>query len=166
MAAFATALIAMRPAFAAGAALFGGIRRLLPPGRIAGSLGTFTEVLQRLAAASWRTSLTMMSYSAARLVLQVSHGLLVAFVFAPTAVPMLVAAGVPATLLVASIPISPNGLGVADWTWSGMLVLAGATSVSAAITTLAGRITYMVPLGVLGGAFFFTRLIGRVLVNS
>jgi hypothetical protein len=165
VAAFATALIAMRPIFAAGAALFAGIRLLVPRGRIADGFGIFVEVLRRLAAAPWRTSFTMMSYSALRLALQVSHGLAVAVVFAPTAVPMLVTAGVPAALLVAALPISPNGLGVADWTWSGMLVLAGATSIAAAITTLASRIAYMMSLGVVGGAFFFVRLIRRVLVN-
>ena len=163
--AFATALIAMGPIFGAGAALFAGIRRLLPLGRIASAFGTVVEVLRRLAAAPWRASLTMMSYSAVRLVLQVAHGLAVAFVFAPTAVPMLVAAGVPATLLAAALPISPNGLGVADWTWSGMLVLAGATSTAAAITTLASRVAYMISLGIAGGAFFLVRFIERVFGN-
>jgi len=92
-AAFATALIAMGPIFAAGAALFAGIRRLVPPGPIAGGFGTVAEVLRRLAAAPWRASLTMMSYSALRLVLQISHGLAIAFVFAPTVAPTLVASG-------------------------------------------------------------------------
>lgn len=165
VAAFATALLAMGPIFATGAVLFAGIRRLLGPGRIAGGFGMFAEVLRRLAAAPWRASFTMMSYSALRLVLQITHGLAVAFVFAPTAVPMLVAAGLPAALLATALPISPNGLGVADWTWGGMLVLAGATSVAAAITTLASRIAYMISLGVVGGVFFFVRLIRRVLVN-
>jgi hypothetical protein len=165
VAAFATALVAMGPIFAAGAVLFAAIRRLIPPGRIAGGFGTFAEVLHRLAAAPWRGSFTMMSYSALRLVLQVTHGLAVAFVFAPTAVPMLVAAGLPAALLAGALPISPNGLGVADWTWGGMLVLAGAPSIAAAITTVASRIAYMISLGVVGGAFLFIRLIRRVLVN-
>ena len=162
VAAFATALIAMGPIFGAGAALFAGIRRLLPPGRIAGAFGTFVEVLRRLAAAPWRPALTMMSYSAVRLVLQVAHGLVVAFVFAPMAVPVLVAAGIPAALLAAALPISPNGLGVADWTWSGMLILAGATSTATAITTLASRVAYMIALGIVGGAFFLFRFIERV----
>jgi hypothetical protein len=161
-AAFATALIAMGPIFGAGATLFAAIRRLLPPGRIGSALGTFVEVLRRLAAAPWRPSLTMMSYSAVRLVLQVAHGLAVALVFAPMAVPVLVAAGIPAALLAAALPISPNGLGVADWTWSGMLVLAGVTSTAAAITTLASRVVYMIALGIVGGAFFLFRFIERV----
>lgn len=164
-AAFAAALAAMRPIFAVGAALFAGIGRLVPAGRVAGGFGTCAEVLRRLAAAPWRVSFTMMSYSALRLVLQVTHGLAVAFVFAPTAVPMLVAAGVPAALLAATLPISPNGLGVADWTWGGLLVLAGATSIAAAVTTLASRIAYMTSLAVVGGALFFIRLMRRVLVN-
>jgi len=166
MAAFAAALIAMGPIFAAGAALFEGIRRLVPPGRIAGGFGTVAEVLRRLAAAPWRASLAMMNYSAVRLALQISHGLAIAFVFAPAAAPTLVAAGVPAGVLAAAIPISPSGLGVADWTWSGMLVLAGATPVAAAITALASRVGYMVSLGAVGGALFLVRLIRRVLVNS
>ena len=166
VAAFATALVAMGPIFAAGAAVFAGIRRLLPPGRIAGGLGTVTEVLRRLAAAPWRASLTMMSYSALRLVLQIGHGLAITFVFASTAAPTLVAAGVPAAVLAAALPISPSGLGVADWTWGGMLVLAGATPVAAAIATLASRVAYMIALGVVGAALVFIRLIERVLMKS
>jgi hypothetical protein len=166
VAAFATALIAMAPIFAAGAAVFAGIRRLFPPGRIAGGFGTIAEVLRRLAAAPWRPSLTMMSYSALRLVLQIGHGLAIAFAFAPTAAPALVAAGVPAAILAAALPISPSGLGVADWTWGGMLVLAGATTVAAAIATLASRIAYMIALGAVGAALVFVRLIGRVLMKS
>lgn len=161
IAAFAAALMAMGPIFAAGAALFEGIRRLVRPGRIADGLGTVAEVLRRLAAAPWRPSLTMMSYSALRLVLQIGHGLAITFVFAPTAAPALVAAGVPAAVLAATLPISPSGLGVADWTWCGMLVLAGATPVAAAIATLASRVAYMISLGVVGAAFFFVRLFGR-----
>lgn len=165
VAAFATALVTMRPVFAAGAVLFAGIRRLLGPGRIAGALGTFAEVLRRLAAAPWRASLTMMSYSALRLALQIGHGLAIAFVFAPTAAPTLVAAGVPAGVLAAALPISPSGLGVADWTWGGMLVLAGATPIAAAVATLASRVAYAIALGAVGGALLFVRLFRGVLVS-
>jgi hypothetical protein len=165
-AAFATALVAMGPIFAAGAAVFAVVRRLLPLGRIAGGFGTVAEVLRRLAVAPWRASLTMMSYSALRLVLQIGHGLAITFVFAPTAAPTLVAAGVPAAVLAAALPISPSGLGVADWTWGGMLVLAGATPVAAAIATLASRVTYMIALGVVGAALVLIRLMGRVLMKS
>jgi hypothetical protein len=165
-AAFATALVAMGPIFAAGAAVFAFVRRLLPLGRIAGGFGTVAEVLRRLAVAPWRASLTMMSYSALRLVLQIGHGLAITFVFAPTAAPTLVAAGVPAAVLAAALPISPSGLGVADWTWGGMLVLAGATPVAAAIATLASRVTYMIALGVVGAALVLIRLMGRVLMKS
>ena len=165
VAAFVTALVAMGPVFAFGALLFSGIRRLIPPGRVAGGLGRFTEVLRRLAAAPWRASLTMMTYSAARLVLQVSHGLVIAFVFAPTAVPMLVAAGVPASVLAGMVPISPSGLGVAEWTGSGMLVLAGATPIAAAISSLASRVAYVISLGMVGGVLIVVRLVKRLLVN-
>jgi hypothetical protein len=165
VAAFATALVAMRPIFAAGAASFVGIRRHVPAGRIAGGLGTVSEVLRRLAAAPWRASLTMISYSALRLALQISHGLAIAFVFAPTAAPTLVAAGVPAGVLAAALPISPSGLGIADWTWGGMLILAGATPVAAAIATLASRVAYVIALGGVGLALILARLIGRVLAK-
>lgn len=165
VAAFLTALVAMGPIFAFGALLFSGIQRLVPPGRIAGGLGLFTEVLRRLAAAPWRASLTMMTYSAARLVLQVSHGLAIAFVFAPTAMPMLVAAGVPVGVLAGMVPISPSGLGVAEWTWSGLLVLAGATPIAAAISSLASRVTYVLSLGGVGGVLIVARLAKRLLVG-
>jgi hypothetical protein len=166
VAAFAIALVAMGPIFAVGAVLFAVIRRLLPPGRIAGGFGTVAEVLRRLAAAPWPAALTMMSYSALRLVLQIGHGLAITFVFAPAAAPALVAAGVPAAVLAAALPISPSGLGVADWTWGGMLVLAGATTVAAAIATLASRVAYMIALGVVGAALVFGRLIERMLMKS
>jgi hypothetical protein len=146
VAAFSIALIAMGPIFAVGAALFAGIRRFVPPGRIAGGFGTFAEVLRRLAAAPWRASLTMISYSALRLVLQTAHGVAVAVVFAPFASSLMVAAGIPPALLVGAIPLSPGGLGIAEWTWSGMLLVAGATPATAAITSLASRIMYVVPL--------------------
>lgn len=165
VAAFVTALLAMGPIFAFGALLFSGIRRLIPPGRIAGGLGVFTEVLRRLAAAPWRASLTMMTYSAARLVLQVSHGLAIAFVFAPTAAPMLVAAGVPTGVLAGTLPISPSGLGIAEWTWSGLLVLAGATPIAAAISSLASRVAYVIALGAVGGVLIVAQLVKRLMAN-
>lgn len=165
VAAFAAALIAMGPIFAGGAAVFAGIGRLVPAGRVAGGLGTIAEVLRRLAAAPWRASLTMMSYSALRLALQIGHGLVIAVVFAPTAAPTLVAAGVPAGVFAAALPISPSGLGIADWTWGGMLVLAGATPVAAAIATLASRVAYIIALGAVGGALVPLRLIRRVLAR-
>ena len=165
MAAFAAALIVMGPIFAAAAALCAGIRRLVPPGRIAGGFDIVAEVLRRLAAAPWRASLTMMSYSALRLALQISHGLAIAFVFAPTAAPTLVAAGVPAGVFAAALPISPSGLGIADWTWGGMLILAGATPVAAAITTLASRVAYVISLSAVGGTVFLARSIRGVLAK-
>jgi hypothetical protein len=165
-AAFATALIAMGPIFAAGAGLFAGIRRLVPPGRIAGGFGTVAEVLRRLAAAPKRISLTMICYSAVRLVLQTAHCVAVALVFAPPADPALVAVGVPPALLVATIPISPSGLGVADWTWSGMLMLAGATPITAAITSLASRVTYVVSLGVIAVALTSIRALRNLTASK
>ncbi len=166
VAAFAAALIAMGPIFAAGAVVFAGIRRPFPAGRIAGGLDTVAEVLRRLAAAPWRASLTMMSYSALRLALQIGHGLVIALVFTPTAAPTLVAAGVPAGVFAAALPISPSGLGIADWTWGGMLVLAGATPIAAAVATLASRVAYVIALGVVGGALVLARLFRRVLAKQ
>jgi hypothetical protein len=159
VAAFAAALIAMGPIFVVGAVLFAGVRRLVPAGRIASGFGTFAEVLRRLAGAPWQDSFTMMSYSALRLILQTSHGLAVALVFVPSAPALLVAAGLPIALLSITIPISPSGLGVAEWSWSGLLILAGATPASAAVATVVSRALYMIAIGVVSSVLVLLRLL-------
>lgn len=88
----------------------------------------------------------LLVYSIVRLLLQMMHGVALASVFAPMARAHLVAAGIPASIMAFVIPVSPGGLGVAEWTWSGLLVLAGATQLAAANTALSNRVIYLVAL--------------------
>jgi uncharacterized protein (TIRG00374 family) len=68
--------------------------------------------------------------------------------------PALVLLAYAATAVIALVPLTPGGLGIVEASLSGLLVLAGVSSASAIIATLAYRlVTYWLPI-LAGGGFY------------
>ncbi len=120
------------------------------------SLGTFghkTAASFRLAQhAPTGVLLTLGAYSLLRVLLVAARTIAVIAVFAPSATVWLAAAASPAITLIGALPISPAGLGIAEWSWSAVLIFAGSSASLAALAALNIRLTNMIMLGVIVGA--------------
>jgi uncharacterized membrane protein YbhN (UPF0104 family) len=81
----------------------------------------------------------LLAWSTARLTVLALRMVIVVAVLIPAMDQGLVALGYPIVGLALGIPITPAGLGVADWTWTGLLVLAGAGAAAAALAALVAR---------------------------
>lgn len=110
-------------------------------------------------AAPRRVSVKLSLWSLLRLLLLALRAVVIAVVFAPAASPLLVAAGYPAVGLIAALPITPAGLGVMEWSWSGVLIASGAAAPNAAIAALGLRLVSLVSLTVIMALFAVLRLL-------
>jgi hypothetical protein len=70
--------------------------------------------------------------------------------------------GMPLITMIALIPVTPGNLGVAEWTWSALLVSAGATMGSAGLFALTVRIVNIVALLMLIVFLFGAHVLQRV----
>ncbi len=104
----------------------------------------------RAAAAPTSVVLTLAGYSLARLIVVGLRAVVVMAVFAPSTLSWLVFAATPAVSLITALPITPGGLGVAEWTWSAVLVAGGTTAASAALAALALRLVTFVTMVLIG----------------
>ena len=71
-------------------------------------------------------------WSIARMALLAFRLILIAMVFAPGIEVLLVAIGYPIVGLTSAVPILPGGLGLTEWSLTGLLVHAGAKGAAAA----------------------------------
>jgi uncharacterized membrane protein YbhN (UPF0104 family) len=117
-----------------------------------GMLGQMAEALERAGRAPAGVMAGLVGLSAARLVVVTLRAVAVALVFVPEVSPVLVAAAYPAAGLVQALPFTPAGLGLAEWSWTGLLVLAGAMAPAAAMAALAFRAVNVIALTLLSGA--------------
>jgi len=115
--------------------------RAAPAFLTAGSrLGPLEHALRRAADCPPGTSLPLLGWSIFRLAALMLNTLLLAAFLAPGARTGPILAGYPVVALVAVLPTTPAGLGVVEWSWGGILVLAGATSAQAATAAVAFRV--------------------------
>lgn len=84
--------------------------------------------------------------------------------FAPSADVTQVLAAHPAIWFLVAIPVTPGGIGVVEWSWSGLLIAAGATASNAAIAAIAFRLLTIASLAVILAGFATVRL-SRLLVR-
>ena len=97
--------------------------------------------------------------SVVRLVLVGSRACLIVLSALPGIDLLTVALGFPVTGLAMAVPIVPAGIGAAEWTWAGLLVLAGAAAAPAAAISVAVRLINLGALGlVLIGFWMYRRL--------
>lgn len=83
-------------------------------------------------------------YSLARLVLVGLRAVAILAVFAPMTASWLVFVASPGISLLTALPVTPAGLGVAEWSWSAVLALNGTTATVAAIAAVNVRIVGMI----------------------
>ena len=120
------------------------------------------EAFARAAAAPFPVSARLFAWSSLRVAATAGRLVVAVIVFAPAASPLLAAAGYPLAGLALAAPIFPAGIGLAEWTLSGLLVLAGAAASAAAVTAVAFRLanlaSLIVVLALLAGARLARRL--------
>lgn len=92
---------------------------------------------------------TLSAWSILRLGLLALRVVIVAAILLPGVNLSVVAAGYPVAGLAMALPIMPAGLGLAEWSWTGLLVLAGATGSASATAAISFRIVNLVGLGAL-----------------
>lgn len=122
-------------------------------------LANAAESFAQAYAAPRRVSVKLSLWSFLRLLLLALRAVVIAIVFAPAASPLLVAAGYPAVGLIAALPITPAGLGVMEWSWSGVLIASGAAAPNAAIAALGLRLVSLASLTVIMALFAALRLL-------
>lgn len=126
-------LVALRPLLRLGA-------RVIRMGRAMSFLRQRLESAQagfeRAAAAPTSVLLTLAGYSLARLVVVALRAVVVMIAFAPETASWLVFIATPGISLLTALPITPAGLGVAEWSWSAILVSGGTPAAAAAIAAL------------------------------
>ena len=110
--------------------------------RIAGPLETARK-------APTRVLFLLSATSIAKLFLLVLRTVFVAAIFAPDARLWTVAAGYPLVGLAIANPVMPGGLGVAEWSWTGLLVLAGSAASIAGVAAILLRILNLTALGII-----------------
>jgi uncharacterized membrane protein YbhN (UPF0104 family) len=106
-------------------------------GPLAAAKDAPTQVLFLLSAAS-----------VGKLLLLVLRPVAVAAVLAPAARSWTVAVGYPLVGLAVANPLMPGGLGVAEWSWTGLLVLAGSAASAAGVAALVLRVLNVAALGI------------------
>ncbi len=96
--------------------------------------------LHRASKAPAATLLVLSGWSFLRLVLLSVRGFLIAIAFLQNINGVTVLVGYPVIGLTKGLPGLPGGLGLSEWTWTGLLVLAGAAAPAAALTAITIRI--------------------------
>jgi uncharacterized membrane protein YbhN (UPF0104 family) len=105
-----------------------------------------SPALERASNAPARTLAVLCVWSFARMMMLALRTALVAAALLPGIHWETVLIGYPAVGLAVSVPFLPGGLGLAEWSWTGLLVLAGATAPTAALTALVFRVLNFVAL--------------------
>jgi uncharacterized membrane protein YbhN (UPF0104 family) len=123
--------------------------------------GPLAEVLDRAAAAPAGTLALLLGWSFARLAAVTLRAVVIAFAFVPGVSPFAVAAAYPAAGLATALPIAPAGLGLAEWSWTGLLVMLGAPLADAAVAALAFRVMNTIALTLLSAGLLGPRLLRR-----
>lgn len=114
--------------------------------RLARPLRRAEVILTSASSVSWRATIVLGLLSVARMLFMAGRVVAVAAVIAPRADRWEVALGYPAIGIVGALPITPGGLGVVEWSWSGLLLHAGALPSEAAVAAISLRIVNLAAL--------------------
>jgi uncharacterized membrane protein YbhN (UPF0104 family) len=108
-------------------------------------------------------SLQLGMLSLVRAVCMAARIVVIAAVMAPAADALLIALGYPTVGIVGALPLTPAGLGLVEWSWSGLLIHAGSPAADAAAAAISMRVVNLLALGVILVALGGMRLarIGR-----
>ena len=142
----AIGFILLRPIFRLATNVFGILAELRTFSRFS---RTVYDGLKKISSAPRGVMLLLCNYSLARLAVAVARAVLVIWFFVPSVSGWLIFFASPAIGLLVALPISPAGLGVAEWSWSAVLIMGGAAAPAAAIAALSLRLVNLVSLSVL-----------------
>ena len=109
---------------------------------------TLADAFDRASRAPLRTLTILSAWSFARVMLLSVRALLIATAFLDHFNGVTVLIGYPLIGLIKGLPLMPAGLGIAEWSWTGLLVLAGAAAPAAAITAVALRVVNLAALAI------------------
>lgn len=143
-AAVAASCLAMRRIFALGCTIADCVANR--GGMWAAHASAMIAPLARAKAAPARVLASMSGWSLLRLPVLALRAVAFVMVFAPSADWTVVAIGYPAIGLASAAPMLPAGLGITEWTWIGLLMLAGAAATGAAIAAVVMRVVNLVAL--------------------
>lgn len=152
-------LIALRPLLTVGTRVFQVGQRISV---LRAPLEAAEAGFERAASAPTSLLLTLAGYSLVRLIAVALRAVVVMAAFAPEVASWAVFIVTPGISLLTALPITPAGLGVAEWSWSAILVTGGAPAAGAAIAALNLRLVtfaMMLVIAVLLGAL--TRMFSR-----
>jgi uncharacterized membrane protein YbhN (UPF0104 family) len=108
--------------------------------------------------APMRVSMSIATLSVAGFFCRAARIAVIVIAFAPAADVTQVLAVHPAIWFLVAVPVTPGGIGVVEWSWSGLLIAAGATASSAAIAAIAFRLLTIISLAVILAGFAAVRL--------
>ena len=115
--------------------------------------GRLAVAFERASDAPAATLAVLSGWSFLRLVILSVRAFLIASAFLPHFDGVTILIGYPLVGLIKGLPLFPAGLGISEWTWTGLLVLAGAAAPAAALTAVtirlvgfAGLVTIMLVL--------------------
>ena len=136
--------LSVRKAMSAGHLLCRHFSRVGSRGMVLAA--TLADAFERASRAPLKTLMILSAWSFARVMLLSVRALLVATAFLDHFNGVTVLIGYPVIGLIKGLPVLPAGLGIAEWTWTGLLVLAGAAAPAAAITAVALRVVNLAAL--------------------
>jgi len=119
------------------------------------------RTLAQAASAPWRVPAALLALSLVRLALMAGRALIVCAAILPAASLYVVALGFPAVQLLTSVPAAPGGLGIAEWSWTGVLSSAGAPAQQAAEAAIVIRLVALAAFALVLAAVFARRLLAR-----
>jgi uncharacterized membrane protein YbhN (UPF0104 family) len=125
----------------------------------AGLAARVSAPLERASRAPAGILATLSVWSFARMALLALRTVVIARAFLPGAHWTTVMIGYPVVGLAVSVPFLPGGLGLVEWSWTGLLVLAGAGASAAALAALVFRIINFLAIC---GVVLVTTAIGRL----
>lgn len=148
-------LAAVACAIAVAPQLFGAARAVAvfvrdrSHGRLARVLDVANTALFGASGVPRNASVVLGLLSVVRAVCMAGRVVVIAAVLAPDADPVGVALGYPTVGIIGAMPLTPAGLGLVEWSWSGLLVHAGALPSAAATAAISMRLVNMMVLGVI-----------------
>lgn len=156
-------LVSAQAAFWLGARLAGWMRGRAGP-RLASALGSVADALRGAAAIPWRGSSLLLALGLLRMGLMTGRAVLVCAAILPAVPSSDVALGFPLVQFFTALPLLPGGLGLVEWTWTGLFAVAGVPAQNAAEAAITMRIVLLAAFGLVIGvlaAIRILRLIAR-----
>ena len=148
-----------KPILRLTARIFGWLADTLAAGQTVAD--TLAKAFRKASDAPYSVVLKLCLWSTARLVLLIGRTAAVAVPLLPGVGLLPIAAGYPVAGILTALPILPAGIGVAEWTWTGFLVLGGASLTMAAVVAVLFRIVNLMSLLVAIAIFAVLRWSGR-----